>query len=76
VRPVVTGGLPNPLAALVLQHVYNQEGIVRAAVDRDLGAAFKVFLNDPQVRTLSRDKAWDLFKEMTGKTLPASAGYK
>jgi alpha-galactosidase len=76
VRPVVSGGLPNPLAALVLQHVYNQEGIVRAAADRDLGAAFKVFLNDPQVRTLSRDKAWELFKEMTGKTLPAAAGYK
>jgi alpha-galactosidase len=76
VRPVITGGLPNPLAALVLRHVYNQEGIVRAAVDRDLGAAFKVFLNDPQVSTLSRDKAWELFKEMTGKTLPAAAGYK
>ncbi|MDR1107505.1 MAG: alpha-glucosidase/alpha-galactosidase, partial [Spirochaetaceae bacterium] len=76
VMPVITGGLPNPLASLVLQHVYNQEGIVRAAVDRDLEAAFKVFLNDPQVRTLSRDKAGELFKEMTGKTLSASAGYK
>jgi alpha-galactosidase len=76
VSPVLTDGLPNPLAALVLPHVYNQEGIVRAAIDRDLGAAFKVFLNDPQVRTLPRDKARELFTEMTGKTLPPSAGYK
>jgi hypothetical protein len=45
-------------------------------MDRDLGAAFRVFLNDPQVRTLAREKAWDLFREMTGKTLPPSAGYK
>jgi alpha-galactosidase len=63
------------LRNLVLQHVENQEGIIEAAFARDLEAAFRVFLNDPQVRTLSREDALALFKEMTGKTLPESAGY-
>jgi alpha-galactosidase len=75
VQPVITGGMPNPLRALVLQHVENQEGIVEAAFARDLEQAFRVFLNDPQVRTLSREDARALFKELTGKTLPAAAGY-
>ncbi|MDR1444833.1 MAG: alpha-glucosidase/alpha-galactosidase [Treponema sp.] len=76
VRPLVSGGLPNPLRNLVLQHVWNQEEIVRAAVARDLEAAFRVFLNDPQLRGLDRDRAGDLFKEMTAKTLPPALGYK
>jgi alpha-galactosidase len=75
VQPVVTDGMPNPLRTLVLQHVANQEGIIEAAFARDLEQAFRVFLNDPQVRTLTREDARALFKEMTGKTLPKSAGY-
>ncbi|MDR2375842.1 MAG: alpha-glucosidase/alpha-galactosidase [Treponema sp.] len=75
VRPLVSGGLPNPLRNLVLQHVWNQEGIVRAAIDRNLEAAFQVFLNDPQLRTLERNRAWELFKEMTGKTLSPTLAY-
>jgi alpha-galactosidase len=73
--PVITAGQPNPLAALTLQHVMNQEGIVRAALDRDLEAAFRVFLNDPQIRGLRPETARALFKEMTAKTLPPSQGY-
>jgi alpha-galactosidase len=76
VQPVITRGLPIPLQSLTLQHVLNQEGIVKAAIERNLEKAFLVFLNDPQVRGLSREKARELFKELTGKTLPASAGYK
>jgi len=75
VRPVITNGLPNALASLTLQHVENQEGIVEAAVERDLKKAFRVFLNDPQIRTISREQAWDLFTEMTSKTLSPQAGY-
>ncbi|MDR1024419.1 MAG: alpha-glucosidase/alpha-galactosidase [Treponema sp.] len=75
VRPLVSGGLPNPLRNLVLQHVWNQEEIVRAAIARDLEAAFPVFLNDPQLRGLDRDKTRDLFREMTAKTLPPALGY-
>jgi alpha-galactosidase len=76
VRPLVTGGLPNPVAALVLQHMENQEGIIEAAFERNLEKAFQVFLNDPQVRPLTRDKARELFTEMTGRTLPPQAGYR
>ncbi|GHU10917.1 alpha-glucosidase/alpha-galactosidase [Spirochaetia bacterium] len=76
VQPVITSGMPNPLRNLVLQHVENQEGIIEAVFRRDLEAAFKVFLNDPQVRTLNREQARELFKLMTGKTIPAKFGYK
>jgi alpha-galactosidase len=76
VQPVITGGLPNPLRNITLQHVENQEGIIDAALGRDLEMAFRVFLNDPQVRTLSRGDAQKLFKYMTAKTLPPSLGYK
>jgi alpha-galactosidase len=69
VRPVITGGLPNPLWNLTLQHVENQEGIIEAALERNLEKAFRVFLNDPQVRTLSREDARSLFTHMTSKTL-------
>ncbi|MDR0539845.1 MAG: alpha-glucosidase/alpha-galactosidase [Spirochaetaceae bacterium] len=75
VRPVITGAMPLPLASLVLQHITNQEGITEAAMNRDLAAAFRVFLNDPQVRALSREDAFSLFKDMTAKTIPASQGY-
>jgi alpha-galactosidase len=76
VQPVFAGSLPNALTNLVLQHVENQEGIVQAAVERDLGKAFRVFLNDPRIRALSREQAWELFNEMTKKTLAPSFGYK
>jgi alpha-galactosidase len=76
VQPIITQGLPNPLASLTLQHVMNQEGIVKAALTRDLAEAFRVFLNDPQVRILSRENAEKLFREMTSKTIPDAMGYK
>ena len=76
VRPIFSGSLPNPLTSLVLQHVENQEGIIRAARDRDLGKAFNVFLNDPQVRAISREDAAKLFAEMTSKTLNSAFGYR
>jgi alpha-galactosidase len=69
VEPVITEGMPGSLRSLTVQHIENQEGIVEAALNRDLAGAFKVFLNDPQIRPLSRSAALDLFKEMTGQTL-------
>ncbi|MFA6507710.1 MAG: alpha-glucosidase/alpha-galactosidase [Treponemataceae bacterium] len=75
VQPVLTEGLPNALRTLTIQHVSNQEGILEAALERDLEKAFRVFLNDLQVRKLSREDARALFKEMTDKTLKADAGY-
>ena len=66
VQPVITNGLPGPLRNLTMQHVENQEGIIDAALGRDLEAAFRVFLNDPQVRTISCEDARRLFDNMTG----------
>jgi alpha-galactosidase len=76
VQPVITAGLPCPLRNLTLQHVENQEGIIAAAMERDLEAAFRVFLNDPMIRTISREDARGLFSYMTEKTLPPSLGYR
>jgi alpha-galactosidase len=76
VEPVITKGLPNPLANLTLQHVLNQEGIVSAVLNRSLEDAFKVFINDMQVSALSPENARELFKEMTSKTIPKSQNYK
>jgi alpha-galactosidase len=75
VQPLITRGQPNPLSSLTLQHIVNQEGIVKAALARDLEAAFRVFLNDPQLRAFTPDRARELFKEMTSKTIPAAQGY-
>ena len=69
IRPVITTGLPGPLRNLICQHIENQEGIIDAALNRDLEAAFRVFLNDPQVRTITRENARRLFTYMTEKTL-------
>jgi len=71
IQPVITAGLPRPLRSLVLQQVENQEGIIDAALERDPEAAFRTFLNDPQVRSISREDARRLFAYMTEKTLPA-----
>ena len=70
IQPVITEGLPDPLRNLTMQHVQNQEGIIDAALERDLEAAFRVFLNDVQVRTISREDARLLFIYMTEETLP------
>ena len=70
IQPVITAGLPNPLRSLICQHIENQEGIIDAALARDFEAAFRVFLNDVQARTISRDDARRLFVLMTEKTLP------
>jgi len=76
VQPILTEGLPNPIRNLTMQHVLNQEGILEAALARDLEQAFQVFLNDIQVRKLDREDAYTLFKTMTEKTLIPEYGYK
>jgi galacturan 1,4-alpha-galacturonidase len=75
VRPVVAGAVPGPLLSLMLQHVENQEGILKAAAARSLEDALLVFMNDPQVRGLSPADARRLLAEMTARTLPEYMGY-
>lgn len=74
-QPVMTEGMPNAIRSITLKHVLNQDGILDAAIERDLGKAFKVFLNDIQVMNLSRKDAEKLFKTMTEKTLSDKFGY-
>ncbi|MCL2479595.1 MAG: alpha-glucosidase/alpha-galactosidase [Treponema sp.] len=70
IQPVITKGQPGPLRSLTCQHIENQEGIIDAALRRDFESAFRVFVNDVQIRTINRDDARRLFTYMTEKTLP------
>lgn len=67
VVPVLAGGLPAPVQALVIRHVYNQETILKAALTKDKELAFNAFVNDPMV-TIERDRAWELFEQMLKNT--------
>jgi galacturan 1,4-alpha-galacturonidase len=75
VQPILTKGLPSPIRSLTMNHVQIQEGLLEAALERDLDKAFAVFLNDPQVAKINRTQAAGLFKTMTERTLPSSSGY-
>lgn len=75
-QPIQTEGMPNPVRNITMIHALNQEGILEAAIDRDLDKAFKVFLNDMQIHKLSFKDALELFKTMTNNTLPSYMGYK
>ncbi len=70
VQPVLAKGLPNPIRNLTLRHLLNQDGILEAALDRDLGKAFLIFQNDPQVSGLSRVNSEKLFRTMVSSLSP------
>ena len=70
IQPVISAGLPHSIQNLTIQHIENQEGIIKASLERNFESAFHIFLNDPQVRTISREDARRLFTYMTEKTLP------
>jgi alpha-galactosidase/6-phospho-beta-glucosidase family protein len=59
---VVFGELPEPVAALVHPHVFNQEAIVRAGLAGDRDLALRAFLNDPLVG--NRPDVGQMFGEM------------
>jgi alpha-galactosidase len=69
VQPLVSNGLPGDIRNITLHHLYNQEGIIEAAMAGDPEMAFRVFLNDYAIQTLDRDQARELFAAMTAKTL-------
>ncbi|WP_039765141.1 MULTISPECIES: alpha-glucosidase/alpha-galactosidase [unclassified Caldicellulosiruptor] len=68
VRPVYAGKLPSDLASIMTRHISNQELIVKAALEKDLNLAKRVFLNDPAVERLPQNKAEQLFDEMINNT--------
>lgn len=66
-RPVYAGELPMEVNNLVLQHTMNQELILKAALQKDKGLAFKAFINDPLVNMDIHD-AEVLFDHMLHNT--------
>lgn len=74
VRPVLAGTLPTPVQNLVIRQVHNQEGVLRAGIDRDLDIAFQAFINDPLVTVCLKD-AKALFDEMIDNTKEYLPGY-
>jgi len=67
IKPVTAGKLPEPVHALVVRHVYNQETILKAALNKDKKLAFAAFVNDPLV-TIDLQDARKLFDEMLENT--------
>jgi alpha-galactosidase len=68
IQPLVTGGLPAGIRALVMPHVLAYEGIVEAVFDNDMEKAFRVFSNDLAALTLKFSDVRCLFDEMCAKT--------
>lgn len=67
IQPVVAGKLPNDVQNLVIRHVYDQENILKAALNKDKELAFKAFVNDPLVN-IHIDAARELFEQMLKNT--------
>jgi alpha-galactosidase len=64
VTPLVADELPADVRSLVSRHVSIQERLVAASRDGNVDAAFRAFLDDPLVSTLSKAEARDLFVDM------------
>lgn len=67
VTPLLAGELPVQVNSLVIRHIYNQESILKAVVNKDRNTAFAAFINDPLV-TCDLADAVDLFDRMTANT--------
>lgn len=67
VIPLLAGELPVQVNALVNRHIYNQQSILKAVMDKDRNIAFAAFINDPLV-TCDLAAAVDLFDRMTANT--------
>lgn len=63
VRPLYAGAIPGAINHMVIRHAYNQEEIVKCALAGDYEGAFKVFINDPQMR-LPLEEARKMYDEM------------
>ncbi len=68
VKPIMAGQLPCEIESLTLRHVEVQEGIIQAAVEKDIDKAFKAFSADVQVSNLKPEDAKRLFDEMVNNT--------
>lgn len=55
ITPVTAGRLPDPVQGLVVRHVYNQETILKGALQKDKDMVFRAFVNDPLVNIGLKD---------------------
>lgn len=67
IRPVMAGKLPPAVQALVARQVFNQETILKAALNKDWEMALEAFVNDPLV-TVNLSQARELFSQMLENT--------
>lgn len=67
VTPIMAGNVPKSIYPLVSRICTQQENISQAIAERDLGALFYTFVNDPLV-TCSMEDAKKLFNEMIENT--------
>ncbi len=63
IRPITAGMLPAGIAALVNQHIANQELIIESVLTGKLDLAFQAFFNDP-TNHLPIDVSWEFFNKM------------
>ncbi|MBD1382480.1 family 4 glycosyl hydrolase [Metabacillus arenae] len=68
VRPVLAGKLPAPVHKMIIEHIYNQETILQAALTKDKEIALQAFLQDPLVSSNSPEQNAELFEEMLSHT--------
>jgi alpha-galactosidase len=63
VKPIVAGSLPQGIAALVNQHITNQEMVIEAVLSKEYDLSFQAFFNDP-TNSLPLDTTRDLFNDI------------
>lgn len=63
IKPIMAGKLPNPIEAIAMRHVLNQETIVKGTLEKDKELVFKGFINDPLVIT-NPNESRELFEKM------------
>jgi alpha-galactosidase/6-phospho-beta-glucosidase family protein len=67
VKPIISGELPPEINSLVQRHIWNQETILQASLNRDKDQAFRAFVSDPLVN-ISPEEARELFERMLDNT--------
>ena len=64
IKPLSTGGFPRQVRSMINTHVDTIETIIEASRTGDVDEAFRRFLIDPQIRTLSPEESRDMFAEL------------
>ena len=68
VEMVAPVSLPDNLNAMIIRHIYNQQTVVDAAIERDVDKMFTALVNDPLCSKLDLNESKALFNEMMDNT--------